>query len=124
MSPCGGEVIILRAKLGYLCLKQNVLAVFLRIVNIFYRVRMPFIQSNYSFDQKKWRQKNRLRAINEKLLAFPAYLLTVCVSGYRGGFKVGAFLLGLFADGVLVFFSNCACYIMFAGAFFFARGCE
>ena len=79
---------------------------------------MPFIQSNNSFDQKKWRQKNRLRAINEKLLAFPAYLLTVCVSGYRGGFKVGAFLLGLFADGVFVFFSNCACYIMFAGAFF------
>lgn len=85
---------------------------------------MPFIQSNYSFGPKKRWQNNSSRDFDEKLLAFPAYLLTVCVSGYRGGFKVGAFLLGLFADGVFVFFSNCACYIMFAGAFFFARGCE
>lgn len=118
----GGDYLARKNKL--FIFKTERVSLILRIINVFCRVRIPFIQSNNSFGPKKRWQNNSFRDFDEKLLAFPAHLLTVCVSRYGSGFKVGAFLLGLFADGVFVFFSYRACYIMFAGAFFFARGCE
>ncbi len=108
--PHGGGDYLARKNRLFIFKTERV-SLILRIINIFVAYECLLF-------------KAMIHSVNEKLLAFPAHLLTVCVSGYRSGFKVGAFLLGLFADGVFVFFSYRACYIMFAGAFLFTRGCE